>query len=667
MRELLLELKERLDQLAIVGLRSVKDDFRLKKIQEKLKRLSEKAPVLKKLYDLVTQLLEEDREVVKTFTTLNHLVSAILCTQAVTKLEGEESAIEVLGHKGGMNSLSRSQLKRVREILSGGTTTKWANLLQAKKENALVDYRLLNDYLSELKDTYVYEDYDYTLPPSQRIKETLSMVEIIALFGEPILPLLLSRFDEGSTAEKNNIIKLVTRLGKENYDAYYKKWLEEESNEGIQVNCLRALRFNPENEAFLLGYKTRKKKVQIARLYALAHFDSKTSQEEVKKGCLKDQEIFQALYEEERIFSQKEYLSLITHQIANIKAADTKDIKDVEADKALVAARDWLTLLMRYGTRYELNTLVKLIKENFEIDATQTLEMKFKSRYISQYLLNSGDEEALVYLTTLRNRYEGYYLTTSFMAALQVESPKMVYDTYAPLVTATTEQTNMTKYTLKSILEELASRDSYVKYNEACATCEEKLTCTDSTFSYRERWDYIPIEKETFARIVPEDIVWDQRWIAYVAQRDLGLLQAYFMFNAMDQEGLNHPHLYEEMLSSLKAHSGKGKVFPNIANTERKIAMAQIQMILRGFLKTGKAQRALEEVPYFIFYLGSLEQMYFNEMTEEDLVYLKDLEAVAEEMSEHHKKKIVAFVKRARIVVPAKEGHGDNRKNGCCG
>ena len=36
MYELLLELKERLNQIGIVGLNSVSSDFRLKKLQEKL-------------------------------------------------------------------------------------------------------------------------------------------------------------------------------------------------------------------------------------------------------------------------------------------------------------------------------------------------------------------------------------------------------------------------------------------------------------------------------------------------------------------------------------------------------------------------------------------------------------------------------------------------------
>ena len=58
MYQLLLELKERLNQIAIIGLQSIPEDFRLKKLQERLKQLSSKAPALEKLYELVTKLLE---------------------------------------------------------------------------------------------------------------------------------------------------------------------------------------------------------------------------------------------------------------------------------------------------------------------------------------------------------------------------------------------------------------------------------------------------------------------------------------------------------------------------------------------------------------------------------------------------------------------------------
>ena len=76
MYELLLELRERLEQIGIVGLKSVSEDFRLKKLQEKLKVLSSKAPVLAKLYELITKLIEEE-EKVSYFTELNNLVNAM--------------------------------------------------------------------------------------------------------------------------------------------------------------------------------------------------------------------------------------------------------------------------------------------------------------------------------------------------------------------------------------------------------------------------------------------------------------------------------------------------------------------------------------------------------------------------------------------------------------
>ena len=62
------------------------------------------------------------------------------------------------------------------------------------------------------------------------------------------------------------------------------------------VNAMRALGDEPENEAFLLAYKTRKKKVQEARILSLAQIGSQEAIKEVKKYCFKDSDLFTTVF-----------------------------------------------------------------------------------------------------------------------------------------------------------------------------------------------------------------------------------------------------------------------------------------------------------------------------------------------------------------------------------
>ena len=83
--EPLYELKNRLENVAVVGINLAKDDFRLKRAVEQLKEYSIAAKVFKQIYDMGNELIStDDEDKCDLFLDLLALLDAVLCTQATT-------------------------------------------------------------------------------------------------------------------------------------------------------------------------------------------------------------------------------------------------------------------------------------------------------------------------------------------------------------------------------------------------------------------------------------------------------------------------------------------------------------------------------------------------------------------------------------------------------
>ena len=83
--EPLYELKNRLENVAVVGINLAKNDFRLKRAVEHLKEYSTIAKVFKQIYDMGNKLIStNDEDKCDLFLDLVALVDAVLCTQATT-------------------------------------------------------------------------------------------------------------------------------------------------------------------------------------------------------------------------------------------------------------------------------------------------------------------------------------------------------------------------------------------------------------------------------------------------------------------------------------------------------------------------------------------------------------------------------------------------------
>ena len=95
--EPLYELKNRLENVAVVGINLAKDDFRLKRAVEHLKEYSTIAKVFKQIYDMGNELIStNDEDKCDLFLDLVALVDAVLCTQATTYSGNEPQEIKTI-------------------------------------------------------------------------------------------------------------------------------------------------------------------------------------------------------------------------------------------------------------------------------------------------------------------------------------------------------------------------------------------------------------------------------------------------------------------------------------------------------------------------------------------------------------------------------------------
>ena len=95
--EPLYELKNRLENVAVVGINLAKDDFRLKRAVEHLKEYSTIAKVFKQIYDMGNELIStNDENKCDLFLDLVALVDAVLCTQSTTYSGNEPQEIKTI-------------------------------------------------------------------------------------------------------------------------------------------------------------------------------------------------------------------------------------------------------------------------------------------------------------------------------------------------------------------------------------------------------------------------------------------------------------------------------------------------------------------------------------------------------------------------------------------
>lgn len=620
----LIELKERLTQIAITGLKSIQNDFRLKKLLNKLEILSKNSKVFDKIFTLISKLLENASSDI--FSEAINLVNAVLYTSGIYSSNETKKPIKLL--ESNLNKsdvrLTYSELNNIRSLLKGNTSGMWSTLKEAYDNNRLCDYRLLNDFLSDqiLSNSYSYSPSSFAYYSSEK-EEKFNIVTILSNYGDPIVSILIDKFNKTEdNIAKSNIVKIVANIGKQKYSSYYKWWICEEKNENIIYNSLKALAYDKENEDFLINYKTRLKKLQQAKYYSLAIMQSEKAHEEIKNYCLKDVDFLNEILLYIPVLNENEVIEAIEATIDKAKhdspKSNTPFTNEYTADLKLLYAL--IKLTSYYDTDNIINTLIEIIESEVE---TQNQTQK-----AAVNLINRQNIKGLLYLANLKDKYKKMYAAISFIAALKVWSKEAVFDEFINICL------NENKLNPDNILTK-AIIDILYYYNGITGFTNQKnnIQITFKNFlDISSNEIYYNIDKLGLSNIkTGKPVEWDSRWLEYTLKNNIIELSALFIpdnLNTQTQKKLSSYYL--KYLNNIKADT-KETTFPlKHKGKKREEFNLVINGIILGLLKTNQKLESIKAVIYFENYINyytyqnNIEAMFLKFFKAEDASLFDD-------------------------------------------
>ena len=156
--EPLYELKNRLENVAVVGINLAKDDFRLKRAVEQIKEYSTVAKVFKQIYDMGNQLIStDDEDKCDLFLDLLALLDAVLCTQATTYSGDKPQEINTITkNKDFYKELHYSELSPLVYAFTENGGGRLFTIQNAVDNNSEIfdDFRLKSYMIKGLSDKY---------------------------------------------------------------------------------------------------------------------------------------------------------------------------------------------------------------------------------------------------------------------------------------------------------------------------------------------------------------------------------------------------------------------------------------------------------------------------------------------------------------------------------
>ena len=153
--EPLYELKNRLENVAVVGINLAKDDLRLKRAVEQLKEYSTAAKVFKQIYDMGNELIStDDEDKCDLFLDLLALLDAVLCTQATTYSGDKPQEINTITkNKDFYKELHYSELSPLVSAFTEGNLFIIQDAVDNKPE-IFDDFRLKSYMIKGLSNKY---------------------------------------------------------------------------------------------------------------------------------------------------------------------------------------------------------------------------------------------------------------------------------------------------------------------------------------------------------------------------------------------------------------------------------------------------------------------------------------------------------------------------------
>ncbi|ALQ35258.1 hypothetical protein [Fusobacterium hwasookii] len=408
--EPLYELKNRLENVAVVGINLVKDDFRLKRAVEQVKEYSNAAKVFKQIYDMGNSLIStDDEDKCDLFLDLLALLDAVLCTQATTYSGAKPQEIKTIAkNKDFYKELHYSELSPLIYAFTetgGGRLNIIMDAIESSPE-IMKDFRVKTYMIHGLSDKYS--------EISDRMAEELKKQ------GKEVIPLLKDGFDPQGKREMISRLEIIASICKEEENDFYKYCIENGSKE-IKEIAIGFLMYDQNNVDYLLDLtKTEKGKLKNKAFEALSYMSDGRAAEEwgkfLKKKPLDNIEYLKGTEQQWVINYLNDFIVEYITETKNKTLKTAEEKRTVEYDILKISP-----FILK--NRNEKSLL--FCKELYPYNKSEI------KRILNFYIAKDLNKDVIDVVKELSKEYEGEFLQQEFLISLIKDKAETVYKNFS--------------------------------------------------------------------------------------------------------------------------------------------------------------------------------------------------------------------------------------------
>ena len=408
--EPLYELKNRLENVAVVGINLVKDDFRLKRAVEQVKEYSTAAKVFKQIYDMGNSLIStNDEDKCDLFLDLLALLDAVLCTQATTYSGDKPQEINTIAkNKDYYKELHYSELSPLIYAFTETGGGRLNIIIDSFKTNPEImkDFRVKTYMIHGLSDKY------------SEISDR--MVEELKKQGKEVVPLLKDGFDPQGKREMISRLEIIASLCKEEENDFYKYCIENGSKE-MKENAISELKYCQDNIDYILDLiKTEKGTVKNKAYVSLLWMNDSRAEKEwdkfFKKKPFDNIYSFQFTNQQWAIDYLNNFIKEYIVELKNKTLKTAEERRIVEGEVAKICSVSF---------NKEINKNLDYYRELYPYNKYEV------KRILSYYIVANLNKEITELIKELSKKYEGEFLEQEFLISLIKDKPETVYKNFS--------------------------------------------------------------------------------------------------------------------------------------------------------------------------------------------------------------------------------------------
>ena len=408
--EPLYELKNRLENVAVVGINLAKDDFRLQRAVEQVKEYSTVAKVFKQIYDMGQKLISTDAEdKCDIFLDLLALLDAVLCTQA-TIYSGEkpQEIKSIAKNKDFYKELHYSELSPLIYAFTENGGGRLFIIQDAIDNNSEIfnDFRLKSYMIKGLSDKY---SEIVNLATKQLKKQR-----------KEIIPLLKDGFSPRGGKEMLARLDIISHIAKEDENDFYKYCIENGSKE-MKENAISELKYCQDNIDYILDLiKTEKGTVKNKAYVSLLWMNDSRAEKEwdkfFRKKPFDNIYAFQFTNQQWAIDYLNNFIKEYIVELKNKALKTTEERRVVESEVAKICSVSF---------NKEINKNLDYYRELYPYNKDEV------KRILSYYIVTDLNKEITDLIKELARKYEGEFLEQEFLISLLQNKPETVYKNFS--------------------------------------------------------------------------------------------------------------------------------------------------------------------------------------------------------------------------------------------